>query len=222
MTESVAPFFHFLHNIVATKSLFVPPEFIYYYYYYFTHMQMLKSSKYVCNPESCDLYTCKISSKTRFMVETTGWKLTLQKCAAIKGSKWLWASSRVRHMIRHPVGHCEKEKMERASDEPCFLTSVHFETVRKHSWEILPCRTSRRDRTSRFASKLFSLSGWGPLKSWLFWLKRTVCLLYIMMPVLLAPGNVWSQMEFSSEFHLCVSQRALGSSSSIAYSDRVI
>lgn len=113
-------------------------------------------------------------------------------------------------------------KMERASDEPCFLTSVHFETVRKHSWEILPCRTSRRDRTSRFASKLFSLSEWGPLKSWLFWLKRTVCLLYIMMPVLLAPGNVWSQMEFSSEFHLCVSQRALGSSSSIAYSDSYI
>lgn len=54
-----------------------------------------------------------------------------------------------------------------------------------------------------------SLSGWGPLKLWLFWLKRTGCLLYIMIPMLMAPGNVWSQMEFSIEFNLCVSQHAL-------------
>lgn len=45
---------------------------------------------------------------------------------------------------------------------------------------------------------------------------------YIMIPALLAPGNVWSQMEFSIEFNLCASQRALGTPSSIAYRERVI
>lgn len=46
--------------------------------------------------------------------------------------------------------------------------------------------------------------------------------LYIMIPARLAPGNVWSQMEFSIEFNLCASQRALGTPSSVAYGERVM
>lgn len=42
------------------------------------------------------------------------------------------------------------------------------------------------------------------------------------VPLLMAPGNVWSQMEFSIELNLCVSQRALGTSSTIVYRERKI
>lgn len=96
------------------------------------------------------------------------------------------------------------------------FTSVHFKAAWKHPIETLQYGTSKRDMTLRFAWKGFFTVAFrvgGPLKSWLFWLKRTSCLLYIMIPVLMASGNVWSQMEFSIEFNLCVSQRALGTSS---------
>lgn len=39
----------------------------------------------------------------------------------------------------------------------------------------------------------------GPLKSWLFWVKHTGCLLYIMGPPLMTVGNVSSQMGFFVE-----------------------
>lgn len=53
---------------------------------------------------------------------------------------------------------------------------AHFTAVWKHSREIRRRGNSPRDGTLRSASKRFSLSGWGPLKSWLFRLERAVCL----------------------------------------------
>lgn len=44
-------------------------------------------------------------------------------------------------------------------------------------------------------------------------------LLYIMIPVLMARGNVWSQMESSIEYNLRVSRRARGTSSFIPCSE---
>lgn len=124
-----------------------------------------------------------------------------------------WSGSRCDNVKRKD----EKSKWC-ASFSPVFIWSKS-ESIQRKVFSIEPLReTWPWGLPENYFSQL--LSGWGPLKWWLFWLKRTGCLLYIMIPVLMAPGNVWSQMEFSIEFNLCVSQCALGTSSFIAYSQR--
>lgn len=95
---------------------------------------------------------------------------------------------RVHHMIRHPTAHWENEPSLYQCSFLRQLESIHrnlssrkpFRHDLEVCWEMM------------FRSRF---QGGSPLKLGLFCLKCTLLLLYIFIPGLMAPGNVWSQME---------------------------